>query len=233
MSTILHPVNIRKNSDDSGGTFALVGDPATAWSDGSDATYATATQSASFGLCQAIGDVAPVDFAGQTLASYDISVRCRRSGSPSVSTSTRFAAVTAAYLSGNTETAATSSILAADFDHSPYESQPHVSAPNVVETVSGLYFSHDTSMGTPDSLAAVQIMFEAGFTVGLRANGEFGETQASLDVYEVTFTLATEGAPSAPQPFRARQRLHPIASARRWPREPWSGTSPRRVGGYR
>jgi hypothetical protein len=76
---------------------------------------------------------------------------------------------------------------------------------------------------------------------GLRVTLAFfwvGDSTTSLirtwmDVSEMRLIVAA-GAPAAtPQPYRARQRLYPIAPARRWPREAWTGSSSRRVGGYR
>lgn len=53
-----------------------------------------------------------------------------------------------------------------------------------------------------------------------------------LRAFELNLLL-TSTAVATPRPYRARQRLYPIAPARRWPREAWTGSSSRRVGGYR
>jgi hypothetical protein len=49
----------------------------------------------------------------------------------------------------------------------------------------------------------------------------------------LTFAYAAGAVPAQRTAYRSRQRLYPIAPARRWPREAWTGSSPRRVGGYR
>lgn len=71
------------------------------------------------------------------------------------------------------------------------------------------------------------------FNSGINSNGSFVNVGRVYDFWVTVNYTPAGGDEGIPQPFRPRQRLHPIAPARRWPREAWEGSSSRRVGGYR
>ena len=87
----------------------------------------------------------------------------------------------------------------------------------------------------PGSLADLSAAVATGLRIDV-SRGNVGFPPPSpwgvgMRIYEFYLFATTAGG--VPQPYRARQRLHPIAPARRWPREAWTGSSSRRVGGYR
>lgn len=102
----------------------------------------------------------------------------------------------------------------------------HFSLPAGATTVALILIDDATYTQTAPDVTFMSLGWSATFSV-------IGTYQFSYSYpyWQIPVAGAVEGGNI--QPYRARQRLHPIASARRWPREPWTGSSSRRVGGYR
>jgi hypothetical protein len=134
-----------------------------------------------------------------------------------------------AKVSAGTNTSAQVAFYIGDLSTFPTSAQEV--APAFGTTVSDFYLE-SWQAPSGDTITALNTG-TASFVFGL-AGIAFGETW-SATLYEYAWLLTYSEAPPSGlvQPFRARQRLHPIAPARRWPREAWQGSSPRRVGGYR
>lgn len=106
---------------------------------------------------------------------------------------------------------------------------------------SGLPITSPTTVAGAQDEDTIYVGFEPmltdGFTLVVAATDSADYAGSIFETWRIfewglVFDVIGEPQPS-PQPYRARQRLHPIAPARRWPREAWQGSSSRRVGGYR
>lgn len=191
------------------------GDPATLWGDSDDSTYVEFWRDAVSGGAatgQLVAD--PATYQSATLY---VRAMLMVSGN-----ATESANVLAVDVSSNDTAQFFGSYLA----------DPQPTTGDVILDLDSWAWYEDYPDAMTDMLAALttsgglKLDLSRGSSEAVAAPYEYG-----MRAYEFNFVVTTSGG--IIRSYRARQRLYPIAPARRWPREAWTGRSSRRVGGYR